>query len=803
LRILNTIKEKTWGGMPLISQHTWRKSFTPVDISLSAKHIVSISGFDVNSMTDSEIANQSGHILNSFKNLYPQQIYQLVCINRRGYASVCPPKHHPQKAKFLLEYERYLNSNIDVRHRSTYILFDRDNNVTSQLRAAGLNIKPDANADFNKDISFFFGGDEQSPFFYPVEEWSYGPKIGDLYGVTLMHLAAVERVDYFAHHILNYINDDYIFTMSLAYPSLFEAEQHLSSVLSSMEKKETKAAREIEHELSEMLREITLGRESLVHVTSTLTVFSHSPKTALKKAKSISFMLKNHGLSYGIEKTVEFDAFMYLFQPNINHAKNNALIRRYPIRTLTMLLPFSTEFKGAPSGELFFNASLEPVYVDPYYTSSMHCTTLGHTGSGKSVLAQVRDLYCDMLVVVEKIQDEEGSYRFSVPFFGGQYAPISLDRPLSVNCFGDRIVMPDHIAFVEDIGYPYSDFSERDLSMLEDMLRVLYSENIEKIDKDYLLEVMGKYAFTEFLLYKINEAEWKTWAVKTTINRKKLAFVVSILKMMVIGSKDSIKPEEISILEQAALKAYDSKPKGKTLGITEIVRALEGAGERGFANRLKSFTLSGRYGMLFDKPKSIGDKDTYYEIRIGDMEVVLPVILSILYHTLEVFSRPEHFGKRKKIRLDEAWFFKHPELKGIVDEILRTYRKKGIELDFDSQMASDFSGSEGAVISGQCEHNFFMFNKKESIPDIQKAFQLNDKEASILSNIKSPKQYGNKLAEFYLKTTYGRGRLYNIPSRKLYWLSTTNPADKVKREEAKAKAHDVYKAIDMLAEEEI
>lgn len=70
-----------------------------------------------------------------------------------------------------------------------------------------------------------------------------------------------------------------------------------------------------------------------------------------------------------------------------------------------MLLPFSTEFKGAPSGELFFNAALEPVYVDPYYTSSMHCTTLGHTGSGKSVLAQVRDLYCDMLVVVEKIQD--------------------------------------------------------------------------------------------------------------------------------------------------------------------------------------------------------------------------------------------------------------------------------------------------------------------------------------------------------------------------------------------------------------
>jgi hypothetical protein len=802
LQLLKSIKEKTWGEMPLNNRSGWRRSFTPSDITLSGKHIVSISGFDINSMTDSEVAAKSEHIFNSFKNLYSKQVYRIVCINRQGYAKVCLPKHQTKKADFLLEYERFLNSNVSVRHRSTYMLFDRDDNVTTQMKAAGLNIKTDARTDFYEDMAYFFGGNTQSPFFYPIEEWDYGPKIGSMYGVTLMHLAAVEKVNNFAHHILNYINDDYIFTMTFHFPTLFESERHLSSVLSSESQKVTKAAREIEHELSEMLKETELGRESLVCLTSTLTIFSSSPKAALKNAKALSSQLKNYNLSYEIEKTIEFDAFMCLFQPNIEHAKNNNLIRMYPVRTSVMLLPFSTEFKGAPSGELFLNAALEPVYIDPYYASSMHCTTLGHTGSGKSALAQGRDLYCDLLAVIEKIQDDEGSYRFSVPFFGGQYAPISLDRPLSVNCFGDRIVMPDYIKFVEDIGCHYSDFSEKDLSMLEDVFDSVYDESLKTIGKDHLIEEIGKYSGTEFLSYKISKASWERWPMQTTINRKKLAFVVSILKLMAIGHEETIQSEEVSILEQASLKAYDSKPKGRTLGTTEIVRALESMGEKNFANRLKSFTINGRYGQLFDRPKDVGKKDTYYELRIGDMEVVLPVILSILYHTLEVFSYPEHFGKRKKIRLDEAWFFKHPSLKGLVDEMLRTFRKKGIELDFDSQMASDFSGSEGAVISGQCEHNFFLFNKRESIPDVQKAFQLTEKEAAILADIKSPRQYGNKLSELYLKTTYGRGRLYFIPSKKLYWLLTTNPADKIKREEAKAKAHDAYEAIDMLAKED-
>lgn len=802
LQVLNSIKEKTWGDMPLNSRDAWRKNFVPRSMEFSSKHIISISGFDINSMTDSEVAMRSEYVFNSFKNLYPNQIYRIVCINKKGYAKVCSPKHNQKKAEFLDEYERFLNGAVNVRHRSVYMLFDKDENVTTQLKGAGIGIKEKAEADFYNDMSYFFGSSQQSPFSSPVREWDYGPQIGNIHGATLMHLAPVERVSDFNHHILNYINDDYIFAMTFYYPTLFEAERHLSSVMKSETQKITKASKEIEHEISEILKEVELGRESLVYVVSTLTVFARSPRAALKKAKSLSFQLRNHGLSYTVEKTIEFDAFMQLLAPDIKKAKNTGLARIYPIKVFTRLLPFSTEFKGAPSGELFLNAALEPVYVDPYYTSSMHCVTIGHTGSGKSVLAQGRDLYCDLLAVIEKIQEDEGSYRFSVPFFGGHYAPISMDRPLSVNCFGDRIVMPDYIKFIEDIGCHYSDFSEKDLSMLEDIFNNIYSDNTKVVDKQYLLEEVRKYAGTEFLAYKINNASWGQWTLQTTLDRKKLAFVVSILKMMVIGQNEDIQPEEVSVLEQAVIKAYDSNPKGRTLGTSSIVRALDSMGEKNFASRLKSFTMNGRYGQLFDKPKDIDDRDTFYEIRIGDMEVIFPVILSILAHTLTVFSHPRHFGKRKKIRLDEAWFFKHPSLKGIVDEIVRTYRKKGIELDFDSQMASDFTGENAASISGQCEHTFFLFNKKESIPGIQQAFQLTDKEAGILANIKPPKHYNNKMSELYLKSTYGRGILYYVPSRKMYWLSTTNPADKVKREEAKAKTSNIYEAIDLLSGEQ-
>ena len=796
---LTKISKKLWGEVPINTVSGWDRSFSPSDLAFSDRNVVSIKGFDIGSMTDDTVMMHSNKIYNCFKNLYPKQSYKIVCLNREGTARVCPPKHHPRKAEFLKEYEQFINSSFNIRHRSVYMLFDKDENVTSQIHDAGLSINKTAKSDFYWDLSFFFGGTPEAPFFYPIEKWKHGVKIGQRYGATLMHLSSVGGAVPFQHHIFNYLTDDCIATMSFMYPTMFETEQKLTRLYGAMKNKQSAASKETEQELEEMIKEISLGRGGLVYLTSTLTIFANSQKEAVKRAKSLSTLLRNHGLSYEIEGTVEFDAFMYLFNSRYNdgEAKFLSLARKYPFKIFTRLLPFSTGFKGAPEGELFINDSSEPVYIDPYHTSSPHCTGLGHTGSGKSMLAQYRDLYCDLLVVIEKIQEDEGSYRVSTPFFGGAYSPISIDRPLSVNCFGKSINIIDSIKFLEDIGYHYSDFAETDIIKLRDFFANAYDTSVQTITKDALLEEIGKYKNVDYIEFKIKEAKFSKWPVSITIDREKLAFVVSILTLMVAGSEKSASPELFSLLEHAALQAYESNPEGMTLGTTAVYNILGKMDEKHLAARIRSFTKMGRYGLLFDKECDMGSGDAYYELRISDDEVLLPGIISILYHSLKTFSHPNHFGKRKKIRLDESWFFtKHPILSRSSEEMIRTYRKKGIELDFDSQMAADFAG-----ISGQCEHNFFLYNKPESLPDIQSAFQLTAEEKSILQGIKPPKEYNYAFSRLYLRSTYGKGVLQCIPSREFYWLATTNPADKVKREQYKIQTNDIYTAIKKLAAE--
>ncbi len=801
--MLQLIKKMVIGDMPVNTSHGWKQSFAINSMQFADKHIVSINGIDIYTTSDSVVGSYADNFINFLKVLDTEQNYKIVVTNRRGYAHVHPPKHHQLKAEFLEEYEDYINSEINVRNRSIYMLFDKNNGITDQIRsAASLTINEDARQDFYKDMSYFFGG-KGEPFFYPLEKWEYGVKIGPRYGVTLMHLLPVEDFHMFHHHILNSIMDDFIFVIAFSFPSVLEAEKKTAGLKKQMDEKISDASREVGSELGFMIKELSLGREKLLYVTASLTVFDNSPHSAIKKAKNISDTLKNHGLTYEIEGTVEFESFMFLFDYDVNRAKSLSLARKYPLRTFAHLLPFSSSTRGAPSGELYFNDAGEKVYVDPYYASSMHCTTLGHTGSGKSMLAQSRDAYCDLLVVVEKIAQDEGSYRYSVPYFGGHYCPISLDRPVPLNSFGESIHVPDYIRFVEDIGYRFSDFSERDLIMTGDMLSHLCGKDAKHLKKDELLDVICKHEGAEFLSYKLTDAKWDKWTVQRAIDRNKLSLIVTALTFMVAGDSEHILPENVSVLEQAVLKAYEMKPADKFLGTSDIARALDEMKEKVFATRMRSFTMAGRFGPLFDRPSDMPDGDIYYEIRISEPEVLYPGMLLILNHTLKTFSHPKHFGKRKKVRLDESWFFRaHPYLAKSTDEMVRTFRKKQIELDFDSQSHEDFTG-EGNIISGQCEHNFFLFNKSENLPIIKSAFQLSDKEINILGSIKPPKEYGFKYSKFYLRSTYGCGPLYCIPSRKLYWLGTTRPEDKIAREKKKSETKDLYEAINQLAKSHV
>jgi len=792
LQILNHI----WGETG-INRNDFR-GLTIEETPVFNETILKIHGIDIERMSAEEQESIMPVFANAFRSLDHKQNYRIIVLNRPGKAVVTPPQHTKRK-EFLERYQEYLNNNINVRKRSVYMLFEKDNNVSEMLHSSGLNVST-ARGEFLNDMEYFLGN-YNGDFQYPVEPWKYGVKIGPLWGVTLMHLSAVEYVEPFSHHVLNYLPDDFIFCMSFNYPTLYEIERKINRLLKVYQQKESHAAKEVEQELLEIIKKLSLGREVMLYVTSTLTIFARSQQDAINRAKAVSVLLKNSGLNYVIEGTVEPKAFSYLFGYDVESAKTLSLARKYPLSTFIRLLPFGKNFQGVSSGELYFNSSMEAVYVDTYKAASMHCTTLGHTGAGKSMLAQYRDLYTDLLVVIEKIQEDEGSYRYSVPYFGGKYAPLTLERPLSLNAFGTSIEVVDVPSFLEAIGFHYSDFSEKEIITLKDIFEFNFSDRSE-ITRDELIDTINaiKSEGIEFLVYKLSQFDWK-WSIKKTIDRQKLSNTVTILASM-LGSSSNLSPEDMSILEKAALYAYkDKKDEKQHLLVSHVVEKLFSLGHRAQAERLRSFTLEGRFGLLFDAPPDIeGETNIYYELRVNDNEVLIPAILSILIHTLKTFSHPVYAGMRKKVRLDEAWFFiAHPLLKNFVNEMIRTYRKKGIELDFDSQMASDFTSGEAAVISSQCEHNFFLFNKAEALPIIKDYFMLKDSDVQHMSQIKPPVEYGYKYSKFFLRATYGKGVLTYIPSPELYWLATTRPADKVKREKAKAQYKDLDIAIRELA----
>lgn len=789
-----------WGN--ITSLNSYANRYTLLDLPVT-DDVLSIRGIDIERLTASEMEEWMSKFANAFRAFPKNQNYKIVIINRQGYARVTPPDH-PQRTRFLKRYEEFVNKHMNVRKRSIYLLTEDTRDVSELLQNSGVQVTKDKNS-FYEDLRYFFK-EHNGSFVYPVTPWKYGVKIGPRYGVTLMHLQPVEIVHPFFHQALNYIYDDYIFCLAFWYPPVFEIEQRLQKLLSAYGKKESRAAREVEHELAEILRELTLGREVMVYTVASLTVFGDTPRAALSKAKAVSVELNNAGISYEYEGTCEYEIFKILFNFNTERAKQLGVVRKYPLSVFVRLLPFSKCFQGVSSGELYFNSAGEPVYVDTYKTASMHCTTLGHTGAGKSMLAQYRDLYTDMLVVIEKIQEDEGSYRYSVPFFGGKYAPLTLERPMSLNAFGKDIETFDIPLFFEDMGYHFSDFSEKEIIFLRDILDT-YFQNETVIHIDKLIEVIDSSKTSEgaYLIHKLKGSQHQHWNVRKTINRSLLNTTVMILGSMIAAKNMDLKPEDISIIEKAALQAYRNKPPERVLTVSDVVTELSGIphGMR-LAERLRSFTLEGRFGLLFDAPPDIeGETNIYYELRINETEVLIPAILSILYHTLKTFSHPAYHGKRKKVRLDEAWFFiAHPLLSAYVNEMIRTYRKKGIEIDFDSQMASDFTSGEARIIAAQCEHNFFLFNKQESMGEIQSSFQLTDEDIAKMKAIKPPAEYGFRFSRLFLKATYGKGVLTYLPSRELYWLATTRPADKVKREEVRNKSHSMEEAVLKLAQSE-
>jgi hypothetical protein len=719
---------------------------------------------------------------------------------------------------FLMEKQiEFLNKRVSARRVALYFVVEGSVEqvklVADALSSTGAEVSL-ARGELMEDLAYFFGGTPQEPFFHAIEERDWGVKVGKKFALVYSMVKVPTRVWAFQLYHLLSLDRDFLCVLGFRKLSPEEAQMEFGKRLKLFEYQAQEggdmARMEVVAELLEQVKDINLGRELVVGLSSFLAVFGEE-KELLKEKKKIEFALNQMELYYECENTTHAEHFSMLFSFNEKELKSLGLIRFISqSRFYLFCLPRSYP-EGKKEGVIFYNEIGEPFVLD-IRVPPPNGLVVGQMGSGKSVFLQYFATFQDYVVFVEKIQEGEGSYTVFTKMLDGGYYPISLDRPVSINPFGNTIKLVDPIGFLEDMGYKFEDFTENDLNTLENVLNTYYLGKKGTIKVGEVLDRLKEVPNTEYMQSKLEDFVDSEWEIRYDIDRDKLLFLKTILVMAYkLGKGEDIDP---SIAEEVILKTYERLAGDGILVDREVLmsdfyKTAKDLGFHDFAQRLRSYTLEGTYGNFFDKPSSIEFKShVFFELRTTDRELLPIVLLSILTWMVKWFSRPEMQDKAKGIILDEAWaILEDPSLVKFVEEAFRTYRKKGIFIMIASQFASDVSVGVGEIVKKSCPYQVFLYS--QDADEVARLFDFTDAEKELYKQVRPPRDYEYKYSLFYMRTPYQtkvgkeQGLFFLIPSREFYWTATTHPQDRVKREQYKNFYKSLAKAIEVLAQEDL
>lgn len=807
--------------MPLnrIAKKLYVKKIEPSPLfSLESFVAFEIQGFNLEGLGKEEL-NHAISGLDTFLRLLPEDThFKVFLFNTPGRLKI-EKRGGEKRRRFLKRLEEFYRTSLNVREFSLYFLVPKEvsNELYDRLSSLGLSPRV-ANEEFYEKLNLLLGKDTKRKSFV-FEPWNRGAKILDSrlnflrYAAVLPMLSAPDLLHPFhLSFLLNFL-DDFAFVLSFEKPSERRYRLSLEAKWRVFSTTTDKAMREVVEELSEFLKEVSLGRESLFFVSANFMLFGEDERELLRKLRFYEAEFGRFGLSFLSEGSSEYDAFLISFEKNLSRTSYLGYVRKVSSKVMAYLLPFFSPPKGARSGAPLFTLSGTPFYVDLYEVMPPNAIGVGQMGGGKSTFASFLSLFLDNVVFVEKIERAQGSYGVFTKVFDGNYYPVTPDRPVSFAPFGDTIYKPDEIDFVEKLGYSFDEFSEPELQKLSDLLESFFFGR-KKVKKREILEKLSLFEGTEFLRYKIERSPLEEWEVKKKVNADKLIFLKTLLYLMhTLGTDEKIDP---SIVEEVILKTYEKFTKGGWRAQREILmhdfyETARELGYESFARRLRSYTRLGAYGGFFDRPSTVKFGEyTCFELRIKGKEIVPLVILSILTMAVERFSKPDMLGKKRGFILDEAWFLiEDPFVMSFIEEALRTYRKKGIFVVLLSQFADDFSKGPGSKIAASSPYKFILYTDPTEHQNVKKAFSLKEEEKELLKLVGKAEDYGYRFSRMYAITPYKsalgtqRGILHLVPSREFYWISTTNDRDVKKREEYKQKYKDLYRAIEVLADEDL
>ena len=774
------------------------------------KHVVKFTPFTYYNIDVNEALNSVEVLLKSL----PQQNYQLIVMNTEIPYLNIPRINNEKKNRILDLYEKELNKKVAFRNLSFYLCFDKEDELVKNLLSSVFKIQSDETSlkSFNPQLASLFGGTEQEPFVFPLERTRTGFKLTNkrehpYASVSFEYRTPQQVVQFGLAHVLSNIPDDFLYILSFYRPSPFEYERLIDKLRKRYADKQTTSGKEVVQELTRVLTDIVNERELLYYYSSVLCLFGNSEKAL--KAKTVK-LLSQISSSCSQQFTNEDYSGLSVFKPAFSFAKNDVnklksmkAVRRITLSSFKYMLPVLKHFTGRDDkrGAVYLNASGEPVFISQH-NSTGHSLTLGATGSGKSVDITNSSLFEDCTVFVEYIQEDTGSYKTFTQLTEGEdaYFPISLDRPVSLNPFGKHIYKLSAESLCKSLNLDYRMFDEPDIISLETALSSFIPEDFKahvSVKKSDLEKVFEELSIPPIVQDAVLSKSFDEVKLPLEFDRAKQAFISAILQMMVEG-KFSIKREEVNYISQLVVDVYKSHNGKRELNVNDFYKkAREDAESNKFAgevaNGLFPFTSSGEFAGFFDRPTDLNRdfKTMFIELRTLNKEILNPVLLSILQNIMQKFSSPAYQKYSKRVVLDEGWtVFKNPLLKDFLESALRTFRKKGIAINFASQSIDETT----SFLVGQTELRYFKFLDDKEV--LGKFSFLTDDDKEAIVNIKKPKDYEYKYSVAFAETkSFGKGLVYLVLPSFYYWISTTDSSDKVKRLKAYNKYKDLWEAV--------
>lgn len=238
-----------------------------------------------------------------------------------------------------------------------------------------------------------------------------------------------------------------------------------------------------------------------------------------------------------------------------------------------------------------------------------------------------------------------------------------------------------------------------------------------------------------------------------------------------------------SVLSIAVRKAFAAKP-GSEIFLSDLEAALrslapEAPVARELAVCLSDFAGRGPYARFFDGPNELDFGNPFVAIDLAgaalEDAVASILIMAIMHYIADSARRWPH--EEKYLVIDEAWtLLRSPAAARFIVNVSRTARKNRLSLVVVSQQVTDFEGPTGQAIVDQAPYKVFLRQNAQAITAAQSFLGLTAREVELYQSVDTVK---GRFSEMLVKTPESTGVARLVPDPFTYWLTTTDPKDKV------------------------